>query len=735
MPLSREEFIRRLTDSTLLSPEDVRACVETLPNDERPKDGEQLARCLVRRKKLTAFQAEQVYKGRGKGLVLGNYTILEKLGQGGMGMVLKAQHARMKRLVALKVLSPDVTKSAELLARFQREVQAAARLEHGNIVTAYDADEAHGTHFLVMQYVDGKDLSTIVKKHGPLPIDRAVDCVIQAARGLDYAHQQNVIHRDIKPANLLQDRDGNVKILDMGLARIDGDAGTQAELTNTGAVMGTVDYMAPEQAMNTKAADARSDQYSLGVTLWYLLTGRPAYEGDSLMSRLLAHRESPIPSLQAARGDVPGALDEVFQKMVAKQAEDRFPSMSAVIDALQACLAGDVSAPSVSSVRSEDTKLSEFLAGLDRDSSTRKEVVEQTLPAVASPVEVVRTAECEPTISMTSPSSETALTGLPESKPGRPGIAPRRQMPLAAARWLHDRRIQVGGAAGALTLLAVFAFFFLPKNDDRASDGGKPPASAGVTQTNGSTPAVPPASGDFAIRFDGQDDYIEIPVIDFDPKKPFTVEAWFTAEPGDKTDATDTDARTDGIICAGNPKNRTAFSLILDRPNAAWYFSVGDHPMHFATFYWFTRVDKRTDLYGVRHHAALVWDGNKVNIYVDGEQKHSGDAQIDTTKRPDLKAAPSQFERFHIGASVAADGVSLTRFLRGTIDEIRVSSVARYRQQFLPIDRFESDSETLALYHFEEGQGEVLVDSSGHDQHGRIVGGTWESRDKTLAQE
>lgn len=467
-----------------MSAENVRACVDVLPDEDKPTDGQQLARCLVRRKQLTAFQAEQVYKGRGKALVLGNYTVLEKLGQGGMGMVLKAQHRRMKRLVALKVLSPDVTKSPDLVARFQREVQAAARLEHANIVTAYDADEAHGTHFLVMQYVDGNDLSAIVKKQGPLPIDRAVECIIQAARGLEFAHQQNVFHRDIKPANLLLDREGTVKILDMGLARIDGDTGTQAELTNTGAVMGTVDYMAPEQAMNTKAADARSDQYSLGITLWYLLTARPTFDGDSLMSRLLAHREAPIPSLKAARGDVPLGLDEVFQKMIAKRPENRYPTMTATIEALQQCLLSDASPPSLSSVRSEDSKLNEFLAGLERNGKTKQVAMEQTLQAVSVPTNQTGEADYEPTVTIAAASSETNATvpiAANQATPivqHRPAKKRRKKQPggtqpkvaQVAAPWLSDRRVQISGALMLMLLTAPAIFFLLPSDDDPRSD-------------------------------------------------------------------------------------------------------------------------------------------------------------------------------------------------------------------------------------------------------------------------
>lgn len=249
----------------------------------------------------------------------GEYTVIERIGTGGMGQVFKALHRRMDRIVALKILPEGSVKSADALARFQQEVRSAAQLIHPNIVTAYDAGEHEGSPFLVMELVEGRDLFRHIQEYGPLPMEKAVDYILQSARGLEYAHRKGIIHRDIKPANLLLGVDGTVKILDMGLASF-RPAGDET-------LAGTVDYLAPEQTGEIRRSDQRSDIYSLGCTLFFLLTGKPLYEGKTVIQKVLAHREQPIPSLNT--------LDAVFQKMVAKQPEARYQTMTEIIQALQ----------------------------------------------------------------------------------------------------------------------------------------------------------------------------------------------------------------------------------------------------------------------------------------------------------------------------------------------------------------------------------------------------------------
>ncbi len=189
-----------------------------LPPQRNVESAADLAKTLVREKVLTPFQIEKISKGKAKSLVLGNYLLLEQIGAGRMGQMFKARHPRMDRIVAIKVLSEKLVEDQAAIARFEREVKAAARLNHPNIVTAYDSDQAQGIHFLVMEYVEGSDLSAFVKKRGPLTVVQALGCVLQAARGLVAAHTEGIVHRDIKPGNLLIDSKGTIKILDMGLA-------------------------------------------------------------------------------------------------------------------------------------------------------------------------------------------------------------------------------------------------------------------------------------------------------------------------------------------------------------------------------------------------------------------------------------------------------------------------------------------------------------------------------------
>ena len=373
MGITAEQFIENLSTSGLLTTDDVASLRTSLQKEDQPSDVNSIVQRLMREGKLTKYQAKAVYVGKTRGLVLGQYVVLDRIGKGGMGQVLKARHRTMDRIVALKVLSVSAMDSPDAVSRFHREARAAAKLSHPNIVTAYDASEHEGIHYLVMEFVEGKDLAEIVKEHGALPVDKAIDSILQAAKGLEYAHAQGVVHRDIKPANLLLDKEGTIKILDMGLALMSrsiktANDETTDQLTSGGLILGTCDYIAPEQADDSHAADHRSDIYSLGCTLYRLLTGELPYKADSVVRVLLAHRQAPIPSLCEVRSSVPPQLDAVFQKMVAKEPEDRYQAATEVITDLQACLepAQTTSEPTPQAP-STDSQLQSFLQLLPRD--------------------------------------------------------------------------------------------------------------------------------------------------------------------------------------------------------------------------------------------------------------------------------------------------------------------------------------------------------------------------------
>lgn len=270
------------------------------------------------------------------------YEIFGLIGRGGMGDVYKARHRKMERTVALKVINRQLVQKAEAVERFHREVKAAAQLSHPNIVTAHDADQAGDFHFMVMEYVGGVDLSQTVKDRGALPVAEACDYIRQAAIGLQHAHECGMVHRDIKPHNLMVTSDGTVKILDFGLAALapeaiaDADTGeARGDLTAAGAIMGTPDFISPEQADDARKADIRSDIYSLGATLFFVLTGRPLFTEGDVARKLRSHAEVEPETLDAVLGDVPDGLASIVSRMIAKDPDARFQTAAEVATALQ----------------------------------------------------------------------------------------------------------------------------------------------------------------------------------------------------------------------------------------------------------------------------------------------------------------------------------------------------------------------------------------------------------------
>jgi serine/threonine protein kinase len=267
---------------------------------------------------------------------IGPYELLECLASGNVGVTYKVRHAESGRVYSLKTLPPATAKHPEVRARFRREVDVLTQLNHDNLIRGVEAGEQDGVPYLVSEFVLGADLATIVAQQGPLAVDQAVEYLTQAARGLSQLHMAGVIHRNLKPHVLWVDLQGRLRITNLLLAKIRDDSmlGGGERLTTTGEQLGTIDYVAPEQACDPSSVDGRADLYSLGCTLYYLLTGRPPYQGKNVVEKLKAHMQAPIPSLRAARAEVPEDLERAYQRLLAKAPEARYASALDLLEEL-----------------------------------------------------------------------------------------------------------------------------------------------------------------------------------------------------------------------------------------------------------------------------------------------------------------------------------------------------------------------------------------------------------------
>jgi len=342
-----------------------------------------LCKQLVQRGWLTAYQANQLLSGRGPELIMGPYLLLDRLGEGGNGQVFKARHQTMQRVVALKVLRPELLADTEAVGRFYREIEVVSQIDHPHIVHAYDAGPVGSSLILAMEYIDGVDLDRLVAESGPLPVEQACAYIQQAAWGLQHAHDKGLIHRDIKPSNLLlRIADGGVrtneadrraalqsairnsqsaivKILDLGLARLQqpllGSRTTDLTMLSGDSVtQGTPDYMAPEQALDFHSAGMPADIYSLGCTFYYLLTGKPPFAGGSIAEKLMAHQQAEPRGLDELRKRLPPPVLAILRKMIAKAPRDRYAGAGQVAEAL---------APHVGQGRATDSTMKVYRGG------------------------------------------------------------------------------------------------------------------------------------------------------------------------------------------------------------------------------------------------------------------------------------------------------------------------------------------------------------------------------------
>ncbi|GDY06524.1 hypothetical protein LBMAG52_00100 [Planctomycetia bacterium] len=345
LKLTVESFLQVVRQSGLIDSDQLQKLLQEYEaRGVDVKQAQSIADALIGGEVITRWQAEKLLAGKHKGFSLGKYKLLDLLGKGGMSSVYLAEHVLMKRRCAIKVLPGKRVNDSSYLARFHREAQAVASVDHPNIVRAYDVDCTQDRdsqiHFLVMEYVQGQSLQELIIGNGPADYADAVEYIRQAAEGLEHAHRAGLVHRDIKPANLLIDTSGVIKLLDMGLARFFDDRDENPlTVTHDEKVLGTADYLAPEQALDSHTVDARADIYSLGCSLQFLLTGNPPYTEGTLTQRLMWHQTKPFPPLTDSRIDCPVSLSAVLNKMVEKKPEDRYQSAAEVAEVCRQWLA------------------------------------------------------------------------------------------------------------------------------------------------------------------------------------------------------------------------------------------------------------------------------------------------------------------------------------------------------------------------------------------------------------
>jgi len=460
-PTSSAELLQLLRKSGVVPPDRL-ADLPELPDDPR-----KAAAVLVERGLLTRFQAQQLLAGRHKGFRVGAYAILDLLGRGGMGAVYLAEHLELHRKVAIKVLVPPSGRGEDqklALERFLREARAAAALDHPNIVRIFDVCRHGETPYLVLEYVEGETLQQVLDRDGAIPYPTAAEYVAQAAAGLQHAHEKGFVHRDIKPGNLIRDRSGTIKILDMGLARSTNTGDRLTERLDNGAVVGTADFIAPEQGLNLPNIDIRADIYSLGATFFALITGKPPFEG-STTQKLLQHQLKNPPSLVSLDSTLPHGLSAVVAKMLAKKPEDRFQTPAEVIAAL---------APwTGSSAR--------ILAGLSRTNLAQGAALQATLTEIArgggsslrlttaTAPPATDSAVVDPTgaVKDTAAVAGSVTTRETGTKPSRTQLPSGRRSPVLLYSVLGIGLL----LAGALTGWLVFG--------GRQSDGAGPTSSVG----------------------------------------------------------------------------------------------------------------------------------------------------------------------------------------------------------------------------------------------------------------
>ncbi len=423
-PVTDEAFFELVNRSGLLPSNRLNAYLASRgPVAGGPGGARAAAQAALTEGLLTKYQAEQLLVGRWRNfLCAGKYLILERVGHGGSSAIFLANHLAIQRPVALKVLPENKAENPEALARFYREARAAAMLDHPNIADFYDIHRADNLHFLVMEFVHGPDLEGLVGRGGPLPPGRAAEYIRQAALGLQHAHEVGLVHRDIKPGNLLVNRWGTVKILDLGLVRIFQSDDGLTKGQNFRYVLGTIDYQAPEQAVDSHEVDIRADIYSLGATLYFLLTGQPVFPEGSIAEKLTWHQRRQPRPISEYRADVPAGLAAVFDRMMAKSPSDRYQEPAEVVEALAEWTHEPVPPPTEAELPPMSKAARALLDTRPRRST---QTVDSSVRRVPSPL-LTALAVTPPAVMVTPLAEEPAA---PAADSSRPRPTPSRRPP------------------------------------------------------------------------------------------------------------------------------------------------------------------------------------------------------------------------------------------------------------------------------------------------------------------
>jgi serine/threonine protein kinase len=376
MDLSVENVCGLLIRSRLLSVEEVKAMYQrwlTESRDSSVGDLGHFGQWLVGQRYVTEYQAALLLHGHADAFFLDDYKILDRLGRGRMAGVYRAAH-KLGQVVAIKVLPPSKAREPRLLARFQREAALTLRVNHPNVVRAFQTGMAKGLHYIVMEYLEGETLDEVLQRRGRLPADEAVALLHQVLLGLQHLHEQGVVHRDLKPSNLMlvpaadagaavSTRGCSVKILDVGLAKALFEEGAppglgEPNLTGEGVLLGTPDYLAPEQARNAQQADIRSDIYSAGCVLYHMITGQPPFPDKNIINQMVRHASETAAPLREFNPDVPEALQQIVNWMMAKDPDQRYPTPARAAQALEVLLAAGSAPPAAPP---DDPTLSTYL--------------------------------------------------------------------------------------------------------------------------------------------------------------------------------------------------------------------------------------------------------------------------------------------------------------------------------------------------------------------------------------